>query len=106
MKVFAIRHKPTGLLMPHLRGGRGYTVVGLDQFTNGNRLPRLLETRIGAQRALTAWLKGAWEQHTDYGEYGPEGSYSEPPATPPEDRKAEQMEIVEFRLTERKGHHP
>jgi hypothetical protein len=104
MILFGIRHKPSGRFMPHLRYGRGFTALDLGQFNHG--MPRLLKTRIGAQRALSAWLKGAWENHTSGGTgmFGDDyDQWAEPPKTAPPDRKPDEMEVVEFRLTEKKA---
>lgn len=109
MIVFAIRHKPSGRLMPAVKG-RGSSSLnfhrdGFEQEFARHKLrkePRIFCLRIGAQRALAAWLKGEWVQRESRsGLYGEEYDvYTEPPNEPPEDRKAGEMEIVKFRLSE------
>jgi len=112
MKLFGIRHKPSGRLMPQLKG-RGFT--GLNFHADGfekefakNKLrvePRLFAREIGARRALAAWLKGEWKPEYSAGDYYSdselEGHF--PPSLPPADRIATDMEIVEFRLTEQRN---
>jgi hypothetical protein len=109
MKLFAIRHKPSGTLMPALRRGRGYTSLNFhangyaDAFTKGSVLsiPRLFPSRIAAQRALAGWLKGEWEREYERDDYGGGEIVvgAGPPPTPPADRKPEDMEIAMFRLS-------
>lgn len=108
MKLWAIRHKPSGRLMPVVRG-RGSTALNfhIDGFEMDfarhkiRKEPRLFINRIGAQRALSAWLKGEWVQETSRsGMYGDEVDvYTVPPDKPPADRRAEEMELVCFNLT-------
>ena len=110
MILYAIRHKPSGRLMPAVKG-RGSTALnfhrdGFEQEFTRHKLrkePRLIVQRIAAQRALAAWLKGEWVQHTTGGTSYFEDDYdvySAPPDKPPVDRKAEEMEIVPFLLSE------
>ena len=105
IELWAIRIKPSGAFMPHIRLGRGYTALNPEDFTREDRNvgehPRLFKSKTGAQRALRAWLKGEWRKEYTIGEYGEqEGSYGDPPSTPPVDRRPEDIEIVRMRLTQ------
>lgn len=109
MKLFAIRHKPSGRLMPSIRG-RGFTALNFHQdgfeseFARHKlrKEPRFFISEICAKRALGAWLKGEWKQQTSRsGIYGDEVDvYTVLPDNAPADRKPEDMEVVPFRLTE------
>ena len=110
MRVFAIRHKPSGALMPQIRG-RGYTAIDAsdwekcETFARHKKtgVPRIFPSRIHAGRALFAWLQGEWTQQGTGGSsmYGDDYDvYTAPPSTPPEDRKKDDMEIIELKLTE------
>ena len=101
-EVYAIRHKEHGY-MPQRRSGRGYTTFEPEAFHPSE--PRLFWTRVGADRALRAWLKGCWSRTKNYqdsytGEWDVEDG--SPPDNPPANRKAEDMEIVTFTITEEK----
>jgi hypothetical protein len=110
MKLFGIRHKPSQRMMPAIRG-RGSTGLNfhLDDFEKEfakhklRKEPRLFASRTAVNLALRAWLKGEWKEESSVsgldGEYD---VYTVPPAKPPADRKAEEMEIVEFDLVETK----
>ncbi len=113
MTLFGIRHKPSGRLMPAVRG-RGYSALkfhlnGFEEEFARHKLrkePRLFVQKIAAQRALAAWLKGEWVQHTTGGSsiMGDDYDvYTAPPDKPPADRKAEDFEIAEFQLKETHG---
>lgn len=68
MKFCAIRHIPTGYLVP--AGGKG---LGghTKQSPSPTRPPRLSETRASAKRALSAYLKGEWKDfYRSTGEWG------------------------------------
>lgn len=58
MKFYAIRHKPTGFLMPNANGSRGsgsgFTWIEPDEWGT----PRLFTTVGDASRAATWWAKG------------------------------------------------
>lgn len=108
MIVFAIRHKPSGRLMPAVKG-RGSTSLNFhrDGFETDfarhklRKEPRIFALRIGAQRALAAWLKGEWIQETSRsGLYGEEYDvYTVPPTHAPEDRKSSEMEVVKLKIS-------
>ena len=57
--VYAIRHIPTGKLMPVTRHARGSSYWTPDKVTPQG-VPRLFPTRRGATNAMTAWLQGEW----------------------------------------------
>jgi hypothetical protein len=104
MKVFAIRHKPTGEWMPHrlnrTPGGWSHWIPGdeLDKPHDAN--PRLFFTLQSARNALTMWLQGKWkrDQGTSYSFDGPEGYDEMTVNAPPVPRTRGDMEIVELEL--------
>lgn len=98
--AWAIRQKSTGNFLPHRRNGRGYSfdepVIAC--------FPRLFRSELSAKRALTAWLRGIWDDliydhdewsHTEY------VVGAEPRKV--EGRDPADMEIVRFSLTESVG---
>lgn len=97
MKAWAIRNKNSGRFLPLRTAGRGFT---FDEPIDGC-LPRLFRNRHAAHLALRAWLKGHWvciRTRCYDGE-----SDEEIRIKPVADRKAEDMEIVELSITERKA---
>lgn len=92
IKLFAIRHKPSGGFLPEVRKGYTYS----EPSTRDCDIPRLFTTVGGASRALTWWLKGMTSV-TYTKEYGFDGFYDtdeswhtvEKPA-----RKLEDMEVI------------
>jgi len=102
--LYAIRHIPTGHSLPEPKGkmGRGGSHVGPIDCSNDGENPRLFQSKLSAQRALTAWLMG---KHTaeidyDYDEYG-DRSYPYQAGVRVEaipSRIKEEMEIVSFQL--------
>ena len=59
MKFYAIRHIPSGDFVPAGgKGAGGHT----KQPPSPTRPPRLFETLGAARKALTAYLKGQWEE--------------------------------------------
>lgn len=98
MRYFAIKHKPSGNLLPLVfgtRGGRGFTCV--EPADPRVCPPRLFTRQQDAKCALTWWLKGEARvsRGRDY-----EGEFSEDWSTTrrPE-RKSDEMEIVGIRLS-------
>lgn len=97
--VYALRNRHTGLYLPDRRG-KGYTN---DEPTSKDR-PRLHWSRRSAVSAARAWLKGVWVKKSsnpcrldsEYGWECDEWTEIRRVAT----RKAEDMEIVAFKLTE------
>ena len=100
--MWAIRHKPTGFMLPNPKGhsGRGGSFV--DPQDPKEIHPRLFITQLAAKRALIAWLRGKHKGNyeTEYSEWDGE-PYSVcigyvVVAVP--SRKAEDMEVVEIEL--------
>lgn len=94
---YAIKHKPTGFLMPSGRG-RGFTH---DEPEDPNVIPpRLFRRKQDAQSALNHWLAGRLRvSHTRTGDwFGSDDretwEYEADPC-----RRAEDMEVVEMFLT-------
>lgn len=105
MKVYVIRHRPTGHVMP----SRVYTSGGWShwdhlgpQHGHHDGSPRLFYSRESARNALVAWLRGRWTKVITT-----EGGWEEPtydvenPPEPAHDhtRHVEDMEIVEGELS-------
>ena len=115
MKVYAIRHIPTGRFMPVPTGKNGSGSTYWDPVADSESaklygeapraVPRLFPLRRSASSALTQWLRGRHvvvteRSHPDdsFGQ-----SYDEPVGTavePDPSRKADDMEIVVFELVE------
>lgn len=88
--------------MPLLKHNRGYTLIETDAFTAFGRT-RLFETADAARRALKCWLKGAWELDYETDDWGGNRYKigASAPAAAPANRKADEMELVEFEVTEK-----
>ena len=115
MKVYAIRHIPTGRFMPVPTGKNGSgssywdpVDVSTCNATFGQlpTVPRLFPLRRSASSALTQWLRGRheplteWEQDETFG-----SSYQVTIGTDVKhdpSRKADDMEIIAFELVEAK----
>ena len=100
--MWAIRHKPTGFMLPNPKGhsGRGGSFV--DPQDPKEIHPRLFITQLAAKRALIAWLRGKHEGAYDF-EYSDYDNKSYQVCVgyvvvPVPSRKAEDMEIVEIIL--------
>lgn len=108
MRVFAIRHKATGLFMPSRMfrtNTRGWSTwePGDKAYGGYNKTPRLFDSWVGALRAIIAWAAGPWiaplatEGDWETGCYDyqdipcPKGKSS---------RNKNELEIVELNLTE------
>lgn len=111
MKVWAIKHKPTGKWMParmYKGGGWSYWNPGhTPQYLSTEEVPfdptpRLFATLPSVRNALTAWLQGEWDRSTKREGDWETGYYdvtAEPePSKPPVERKRGDMEIVELEL--------
>lgn len=90
MRVFAIRHKPSGEYMPAqmfrtARRGWSYWDPGSEECGGVTIVPRLFATIGPAKRALNAWLVGP---------IAPGGQCIRP-AVP---RRRDEMEIIECQL--------
>lgn len=105
MKLYGIRHKPTGNYMPakmFRTSGAGYSYwepTGVDGFGGHDQGPRLFQTEHAAKVALGQWLAGRWgPSHTQGAYFDPpeyEGLVARKPIAP---RVREDMEIVAFSL--------
>jgi hypothetical protein len=105
MKVFAIRHKPTGEFMPTRMSRNGFG--GWSWWREPaygkpfDPTPRLFPSKQGAQNALTAWMQGRWVTITVHsgGWESPEETRVPVPEKTETPRVREDMEIVELALT-------
>lgn len=105
MKVFAIRHKPTGKLMPVPTGKNGSGSSYWEPAEQAEGLmPRLFPLRRSAAGALTQWLRG---MHKPVTEFERDETFSPcyeitigTEVEPVPGRIASDMELVEFTLTE------
>lgn len=88
MKVFAVRHKPSGLFIPRLETGKRRGGSYLEPSTE--REPRIFHSALAARAFIGAWLQGKFENHVDY-----EGEPSLLVKKQPH-RKKHEMEIVTF----------
>lgn len=87
MRLYAIKHLPTGYFLPERRASDpGYT--HLEPVDPEVRPPRLFPTPLSAMQALNCWLRGKSESY--YGSHGQELlSY-----VPVYDRRSENMGVV------------
>ena len=99
MKIWLIKHKPTGYYLAEPRGrcGRGGSHVEPNPDSEKARICRSLGS---AKSVLGAWLKGKWVAHrSNYtsidGEYDFDESFS---IIPVPDRIRQDMEIVEVEV--------
>lgn len=109
MKVYAIKHKPTGQWMParmtrtssrgwsHWSPGYVHPVYGESKPHDPS--PRIFFTLQSARNALTMWLQGTWEvKHYPGSHFEPPEDGSPEPNTPPAPRSRDDMGIVELDL--------
>ena len=95
MKLFAIRHIPTGHYLPgrtRKKNDRGFTFDV--PYAMGDCIPRLFVTEKSAKAALRAWLKGKHHSHWDVD--GGIAGYERIEPVP--SRKPEEMEVVPMLL--------
>lgn len=91
---FAIRHKPTGYLIPVAKGYRGRGGSHVEPCDPKIHRPKFFNSRASAKGWVTGWLKGKITVST-YQTY--EGDWDEKwTVTPVPSRKAEELEIVEI----------
>jgi hypothetical protein len=96
MNYFAIKHKPTGKLMPQIP--RGQKAGGTRVELQDKGPPRLFVNETAAKNALRWWLGGVVTVSC-YQNY--EGDYDEGwQVTPKPERKAEEMEIIRVEIQE------
>lgn len=101
MKLYFIKHKPTGYYLPEPVGrmGRGGSHTEPDPDSNNARIFR---TPRAAKNALTAWLRGKVVAHRGMSSGGPDfyaEYYEDLELVPVPSRKREEMEIVELELS-------
>ena len=97
LRVFAIRHNPTGKFLPQPagRGGRGFTHVEPKAFTGEpNSIPRLFPSRKNAHLALKEWCKGKMYR---YASMDGDEDFERRPV---KGRDLSDMEIISVQLTE------
>lgn len=89
MKLYVIRHKKTGRLMPLASSNRGYTYwdpYDSESLVRMENVPRLLSLRA-AKGAVAAWAKG--ETFWDFGKYDSPPVLRRGPA-----RSADELEVI------------
>ena len=98
MKLYFIRHKPSGLYLPKPAGraGRGGSHVEPSAFC----FARIFRSERSAKIALNAWLKGKWVADRGYTDGHPGNDwereyYEEVSIIPQSSRIRTDMEIVE-----------
>jgi hypothetical protein len=95
MRYFAILHRPSGYYLPFV--GRGATYA--EPVNPAVEPPRLFTTRGAAKNALRWWLLGVTTVSRTGGSWDNGYEYDETWHTEPvEDRRAEDMGIVELHL--------
>ncbi len=103
MKIWSIRHKPSGAFMParmYRTAGSGWSYWDPLETRPGYRAfdtnPRVFFTLQAARNALTAWLAGEWkrEQVVSNSYFDPEPYDDLSVAEPTTLRRREDMEIV------------
>ena len=105
--MWAIRHKPTGFMLPNPKGHNGRGGSFVDPQDPNEIHPRLFITQLAAKRALIAWLRGKHEGDYDveYSDYDGKSyricvGYV---VVPVPSRKAEDMEVVEIEMRISRG---
>lgn len=101
MKLFFIKHKPTGHFMPEPTGrmGRGGSHTEPDPNSDNARIFR---TKRSAANALASWLRGKVYAHRGQSSAGPDWDseyYEDLSIEKIESRKREDMEIVEVEFS-------
>ena len=105
--MWAIRHKPTGFMLPNPKGHNGRGGSFVDPQDPKEIHPRLFITQLAAKRALIAWLRGKHEGAYDF-EYSDYDNKSYQVCVgyvvvPVPSRKAEDMEVVEIEMRVSRG---
>jgi len=97
MKVYAIRHIPSGGYLPPLPKGYRYGFTHVEPTTA--RAPRIFDTERSAANALAAWLRGRATRPCPSPNQLFEGTVITAPLYEPTPyRRAEDMEVVPMRL--------
>ena len=103
MRFFAIRHKPSGHLLPLVwgtRGGRGFTCVEPADPTVCP--PRLFTRQQDAKCALSWWLRGETRvtmSRSYSGVFGEADDSEDWSTNRRPERKSDEMEVVGIRLS-------
>lgn len=96
-ELYAIRDTVTGLFMPEPKGLKATQIE--TRHWSASR-PRLFHSRKTANLAAAAWAKGPWRIKRKVGSLGDSFYYTSPPASPPPDRVAANLELVVFEFHE------
>jgi hypothetical protein len=103
--LYAIRHKPTGFMLPEPTGRQNRGSSHTEPVDCTNELPRLFQSELAAKRSLTQWLRGKHiaVMGTEYDDFsGRAYTYQEcTEVFPQPHRKREDMEVVEITLSVR-----
>ena len=100
LSLYAIRHRPSGLFMPQLSGGRSYTALETQVWKPVTKA-RLFHTRPAALSALRAWGRGVWVPVYETSDWdGRQVRIGAEPPTAASGRRVEELEIVEYDCTE------
>ena len=105
--MWAIRHEPTGFMLPNPKGHNRRGGSFVDPQDPNEIHPRLFITQLAAKRALIAWLRGKHEGAYDF-EYSDYDNKSYQVCVgyvvvPVPSRKAEDMEVVEIEMKVSRG---
>lgn len=93
MKLFFIRHKPSGHYLPEPAGRMGRGGSHVEPCSNPDEA-RIFRSKLSASRALTAWLRGKVHHSSGYDSWNNE-YYEDNDLEPVPSRKREDMEIIE-----------
>ncbi len=63
---WCIRHRPTGHYLPEPEGRMGRGGSHVEPVSPNEKRPRLFSTKLAAQRALSAWLRGKFHHSSGY----------------------------------------
>lgn len=94
MKLFFIRHKPTGNYLPEPTGRMGRGGSHVEPTPASEKQPRLFTSKLSASRALGQWLRGKVHHKSGYDSWSNE-YYEENLLEPIPNRIKSEMEIIE-----------
>ena len=100
-RYFVIRHKTTGELMPQAKRDKGYSHWNPShpehKFLAATGVPRLIDTRRRAARCISMWAANPngkrWNRQNQW-----TGEYEDDIDFKPDDRKKDDLEVVEVIL--------